>query len=220
MKIASLRTIVFIGAFITAVGAAILFARPRTLEAMALSVSHRSPTNLAAPVGAVQLRTLVSRAYEILRTPASQDARRPPVSATDSAVLGLGRNGCWSMDSTATVLTLRIYRGMTLSDLAEHFNTTVAQLRDSNPRLRRAMLLAGKVYRIPIGHLHVVHHRLQVGETMSGLAKAVHAPNAYSIRTWNCLDSSRLRAGRTVLLFRFEPPAHHSATNVNTVRPR
>jgi hypothetical protein len=114
-------------------------------------------------------------------------------------------NPCWSLENNEKLLRLHVYRGMTLSDLAIHFDTTVDTLRHANPTLHGSMLLAGNAYTIPIDHLQVIRHVVKHGETMGELGRLVDAPTTYSVRTWNCLDSSQVRAGDTLVLFK---PSH------------
>lgn len=202
MRLPSLRAIVHGVAIVVVTGAGVLFARSQVLDRTS-QLFQDSPVAVSTPTAAIQQLTSVgTRVYQrVVRRATSEPVRRPIAAFAQSVVPRRERNGCWSVDPTAKVLTLHVYRGMTLSDLAEHFTTTVAQLRHSNPRLRDSILLAGQAYKVPIGHLRTIHHRVAVGDTMNELRRAVHAPTAYSIRTWNCLDTSRLRAGDTVLLF-------------------
>src|SRR5262249_40774521 len=95
-----------------------------------------------------------------------------------------------------------VNQGMTLSDLALHFSTTVEEIRSVNPGLRNGRLLAGKAYRIPLDHLRVLRYKVRVGDTLSHLVRDIDAPSTYSIRTWNCLPSNKLLAGKQLLLFR------------------
>jgi hypothetical protein len=174
--------------------------------------------SMTNPPPPLNLRPVVSSTYQRVRRVVSQSVHRlvperTPASSTVSkhaAAATLGKptpalrapSGCWSLDRDEKLLTLHVYRGMTLGDLALHFDTTADQLRRANPKLHGSTLLAGQTYAIPIDHLQVVRHVVQHGETMGGLGRMVDAPTSYSIRAWNCLDSTEVRTGDTLLLFR------------------
>jgi LysM repeat protein len=141
------------------------------------------------------------------------DARlRPRAKATSPAAtrasvrsgggVSLSPARCSALSADEALLTLHVYQGMTLSDLALHFSTTVEGIRGVNPGLRNGMLVAGNAYRVPLDHLRVLRHKVRAGDTLSQLARDLDAPSAYSIRTWNCLPSNKLLAGKQLLLFR------------------
>lgn len=134
------------------------------------------------------------------RVKAAPATTRASSRSLRAATLAPGR--CSALSADEGMLTLRVYQGMTLTDLAVHFSLTADDIRGVNPSLRGGdMLLAGNTYRIPLDHLRVLRHKVRAGDTLSQIVRDIDAPNAFSIRTWNCLPSSELLAGQQLLLF-------------------
>jgi hypothetical protein len=107
--------------------------------------------------------------------------------------------GCWSLSATGDSVALRVHARMTLSDLAVHLRMSVAETRRACG-LEDDRLRAGQLCRFAIPHLRPVLHQVLPGETLEELRRVYHVPTKYSIRTYNCLPSDRIRTGQTLLM--------------------
>ena len=134
---------------------------------------------------------------------AGQTARREWRHAvTGRAEAAWVRSSCYEYSPSARTLVLRVYRGMTLSDLGMHFGVTDADIKRENPHIAGTRLEAGEEYGIPLRGLTLERHRVRRGETLGGLTARYDLPTLYTIRTLNCLPSVRIEAGDELLVYR------------------
>jgi LysM repeat protein len=147
---------------------------------------------LEQPIEAADTSSTTFDAPDRQRTDATDPAEREAVWR---------RPSCYQLDVDRARLNLTVYGGMTLSELAQHFRTTMSELRRVNPSLRSGQLVAGRSYVIPVDHLQAARHVVAPGETLSRLSALYDAPSPYSIRTWNCLGSNTIRRGDRLLVF-------------------
>jgi hypothetical protein len=242
MWLPSLRTTVAVG-LAAIIGAGVLLARAGSSDHGAVNHdvvglkeaprADAAPASTAvAPPPASSPTAMLTSTYERVRRAVSHRVHRLVTNERAHAPRAVSKPGtsnrtggdhgvatpmssrCWALENNDKLLRLHVYRGMTLSDLAVHFDTTVDTLRRANPTLNGSTLLAGNAYLIPIDHLQMIRHVVKRGETMGGLGRTVDAPTAYSIRTWNCMDTNRVRAGDTVVLFKHP----HSAPTASSGR--
>lgn len=124
---------------------------------------------------------------------APDTAGRSPAPAQEQ------RPGCWRLSEARDTLHLRVWRGMTVSDLAVHFRTSNAAVREACG-LRDDRLRSGQTCRFPLDRLAAVLHLVRSGETLSELRQRFGLPSRFTIRMLNCRDSNRILVGERLLL--------------------
>lgn len=117
----------------------------------------------------------------------------------------------------STLYRYRVKRGDTVSQLAEQFGVSAAQIRNWN-NMRDNKLVAGKTLKIYTNEsgsslgdnttktsTNVIYHNIKAGETI-GIIAELYKVSASNIRRWNGLSSNKIIAGKTLKI--------HSDTNV------
>lgn len=112
----------------------------------------------------------------------------------------------------------RVSAGDTLGSVALHYHVSEARLVEVNQLSHADPLSPGSYLMIPLApwtprrvlagpaptgwSRRAFHYRVRRGDTLDRLAERYHV-SVYELRRWNGLRSSRLIAGRTLLIYRF-----------------
>ena len=96
--------------------------------------------------------------------------------------------------------THRVRRGETLTSIARRYGVTVSALRSANANVDARRLSVGRSLRIPSGKVvasngSARYHRVTRGENLSVIAQR-YGVTVRQIRSWNSLNSTRIRAGQ------------------------
>lgn len=126
------------------------------------------------------------------------DAGQTPHGPTSRKAQG-ERPACYHLSPAGDTLTLRVWNGMTVSDLAVHLRTAWATVRTACG-LQDDELRAGQTCRFPLVRFRAVLHQVQTGETVAGIRARYGLPTRYTVCTLNCLSSNRIRAGDHLLV--------------------
>ncbi|MCW8811672.1 MAG: LysM peptidoglycan-binding domain-containing protein [Ignavibacteriaceae bacterium] len=122
-----------------------------------------------------------------------------------------------SNNTKGSVNYYKVRKGDTISEIAERYHISVAELRNWN-RLRSNKIIAGQTLKIysndnktsyvestSSNKGNVNYHKIKKGETLGGIAE-LYKVSASSIRDWNNLSGNKIVAGKTLKIYSDNAP--------------
>ena len=122
-----------------------------------------------------------------------------------------------SNNTKGSVNYYRVRKGDTISEIAERYHLSVAELRNWN-NLRSNKIIAGQTLKIYSNESktsyvestssnkgNVNYHKIKKGETLGGIAE-LYKVSASSIRDWNNLSGNKIIAGKTLKIYSDNAP--------------
>jgi LysM repeat protein len=138
----------------------------------------------------------------------SKPAKKPAVRPTGTNDRTGKVGGPKPLGNADGQVVYRVRRGDRLAEIASRYGVSVDELIRRNPGLDPHRIRVGQPLTIGKG-LRRTHHRIQGGDTLSGLA-ARYGVSVADLLSWNPgLQPARLRLGRRIVVFT-ERPASYS----------